>query len=109
MRFIGQYAEEWAREKPDQEAIRSGERSWNWAEFADRIRRNAGFLTATGIRPGDRVAFLDKNDPSCLETTLACARIGAANAVANFRLAPEEIAYVIDDARARILFVGAEF
>ena len=53
--------------------------------------------------------MLDLNHPSCLELTLACAQIGAANAVVNFRLAPPEIVYVINDAKARLLFVGPEF
>jgi acyl-CoA synthetase (AMP-forming)/AMP-acid ligase II len=52
---------------------------------------------------------LDLNHPSCVELTLACAQIGAANAVVNFRLAPPEIVYVINDAGARLLFVGPEF
>jgi acyl-CoA synthetase (AMP-forming)/AMP-acid ligase II len=73
------------------------------------VRQVAAALRAEGIGPGDRVAVLDLNHPSCLEITLACAQIGAANAVVNFRPAPPEIAYVINDARARILFVGPEF
>jgi acyl-CoA synthetase (AMP-forming)/AMP-acid ligase II len=44
-----------------------------------------------------------------VETTLACAQAGTANAVVNFRLAPPEIVYVINDSKARVLFVGPEF
>src|SRR5207248_11742964 len=62
-----------------------------------------------GLAAGDRVAFLDKNNPACLETTLACSLLGAANAVVNYRLAPAEVAYIVNDAQAKILFVGAEF
>ena len=62
-----------------------------------------------GSRPATAIAVLDLNHPSCLELTLACAQIGAANAVVNFRLAPPEIVYVINDAKARLLFVGPEF
>jgi acyl-CoA synthetase (AMP-forming)/AMP-acid ligase II len=64
---------------------------------------------AAGFVPGDRIAVLDLNHPSCLELTLACAQVDTANAVVNFRLAPPEILYVINDARARLLFVGPEF
>jgi acyl-CoA synthetase (AMP-forming)/AMP-acid ligase II len=97
------------RETPDREAVRVGDRAWTWREFADRIDRNAAAQLAAGLRPGDRVAYLDKNDPACLETTFACLRAGTANAVVNFRLAPDEIRYIINDAQARIVFVGAEF
>jgi acyl-CoA synthetase (AMP-forming)/AMP-acid ligase II len=100
--------ERWAAADLDREAVRCGDRWWTWAGFLDRVRRNAAGQLAAGLRPGDRVAYLDKNDPACLETTLACALAGTANAVVNFRLAPEEVAYVINDAKARVVFVGTE-
>lgn len=99
----------WEQERPDTVAIGFGGRTWTWAELGDRVRRNAAGQRAAGLVPGDRVAVLDLNHPSCLETTLACARAGTANAVVNFRLAPPEIVYVINDSQARILFVGPEF
>ncbi|MGH3520115.1 MAG: long-chain-fatty-acid--CoA ligase [Haloechinothrix sp.] len=99
----------WEQETPDREAIRSDEGSWTWSEWAARIRRGASAQLAAGLRPGDRVAYLGKNHPACLETTLACAWAGTVNAVVNFRLAADELAYVVNDAQARLLFVGAEF
>jgi acyl-CoA synthetase (AMP-forming)/AMP-acid ligase II len=95
--------------RPDDEALRFGDVRRTWSELDERVRRLASALRAEGIGPGDRVAVLDLNHPSCLELSLACARIGAANAVVNFRLAPPEILYVIDDAQARLLLVGPEF
>ncbi|MBN9097290.1 MULTISPECIES: long-chain-fatty-acid--CoA ligase [unclassified Pseudonocardia] len=99
----------WEAERPDAVATSHAGTTRTWAELARRVRQVAAALRADGIGPGDRVAVLDLNHPSCLEITLACAQIGAANAVVNFRLAPPEIVYVINDARARILFVGPEF
>ncbi len=93
----------------DSEAVRYGEQSWTWRRLDERVRRGAAAQRAAGLSPGDRVAFLDKNHPACVETTLACALAGTANAVVNFRLAAEEISYVINDAAARVLFVGPEF
>ncbi len=95
--------------RPDDEALRFGDVRRTWSELDVRVRRLAAALRAEGIVPGDRVAVLDLNHPSCLELSLACAWIGAANAVVNFRLAPPEIVYVIGDARARLLLVGPEF
>ncbi|WP_224391989.1 long-chain-fatty-acid--CoA ligase [Pseudonocardia sp. ICBG1293] len=95
--------------RPDDEALRFGEVRRTWAELDERVRRLAAALRAAGIGPGDRVAVLDLNHPSCLELSLACAWIGAANAVVNFRLAPPEIRYVVEDSRARLLLVGPEF
>jgi acyl-CoA synthetase (AMP-forming)/AMP-acid ligase II len=99
----------WEASDPERIAVRAGGASWTWAGFAARIRRNASAQRAAGLAAGDRVGFFDKNHPACLETTLACALAGTANAVINFRLAPEEVAYIINDSRARVLFAGAEF
>jgi acyl-CoA synthetase (AMP-forming)/AMP-acid ligase II len=99
----------WVRHTPEREAVRYGDRSWNWRELSDRIDHNAAGQLAEGLQPGDRVAYLDKNHPACLETAFACLRVGTAVAVVNFRLAPDEIRYVINDAEAKVLFVGTEF
>ncbi|MGE3285081.1 MAG: long-chain-fatty-acid--CoA ligase [Pseudonocardia sp.] len=99
----------WAQQRPDAVAISYAGEETTWAQLADRVARLAGALRAAGIGPGDRIAVLDLNHPSCLELTLACAQIGAVNAVVNFRLAPPEIVYVINDAGARLLFAGPEF
>ena len=99
----------WAAEQPDAVAISFGGSDTSWAQLAGRVQRAAAGLRAAGLKPDDRIAVLDLNHPSCLELTLACAQVGMANAVVNFRLAPPEIAYVINDAKARLLFVGPEF
>jgi acyl-CoA synthetase (AMP-forming)/AMP-acid ligase II len=99
----------WEAQQPDKAALTFGASNWTWAELARRVRRNAAAQRAAALKPGDRIAVLDLNHPSCLELTLACAHAGTANAVVNFRLAPAEIAYVINDAKARLLFVGPEF
>jgi len=99
----------WATQQPDAPAIIFGETRRTWAQLRERVQRVAAGLRAAGLQAGDRIAVLDLNHPSCLELTLACAQTGCANAVVNFRLAPPEIVYVINDAKARILFVGPEF
>jgi acyl-CoA synthetase (AMP-forming)/AMP-acid ligase II len=98
-----------ASERPDREALRYGEQTLSWAGLADRVARCAAAQREAGLAPGARVAVLDFNHPSCLEITLACARVGTANVVVNFRLAPSEIEYVLNDSEAEILFVGPEF
>ncbi|OXM64489.1 acyl-CoA synthetase [Amycolatopsis vastitatis] len=108
-RLFGDLLAHWAAERPAGTALIFGDRAWTWAEFDERVRRLSGALAAAGITRGDRVAFVDKNHPSCLETTFAAAGIGAANAVVNWRLSGDELAYVLKDAGAKIVFAGAEF
>ncbi|MEY8016991.1 long-chain-fatty-acid--CoA ligase [Mycobacterium servetii] len=102
------FVEQHARQRPDGIAIRYGEQQWTWAGWAARIRRAAGALRAAGVRRGQCVAFLDKNHPACLETLFAAASIGAVTTVVNWRLAGAELAHVLEDSGARMLFVGAE-
>ena len=107
-RFLDERVTHWAATKPDDEAITYLSRTWTWAQFDDRIRRVAGALTARGVGRGDVVAFLDKNHPACVEVTLGAASLGAATAIVNFRLAADEIDYVLNDSGAKVLFVGEE-
>ncbi|ULE34132.1 long-chain-fatty-acid--CoA ligase [Mycobacterium sp. IDR2000157661] len=107
-RFLDERTAHWAETKPDEEAMTYLERSWTWSEWNDRVRRLAGALKERGITRGDVVAFLDKNHPACVELTLAAASLGAANAIVNFRLAADELDYVLNDSGAKVLIVGKE-
>ncbi|WP_020101254.1 long-chain-fatty-acid--CoA ligase [Mycobacterium sp. 360MFTsu5.1] len=107
-RFLDERVAHWAATKPDDEAITYLGRTWTWSQWNDRIRRLAGALQAWGIKRGDVVAFLDKNHPACVELTLAAASLGAANAIINFRLAADELDFVLNDCGAKVLIVGAE-
>ena len=107
-RFLDDRPAYWAKTNPDGVAITYLSRSWTWAQFDDRIRRLAGALAERGIGRGDVVAFLDKNHPACIETTIAAASLGAATAIINFRLAGAETDYVLNDSGAKLLIVGTE-
>ncbi|WP_326548135.1 long-chain-fatty-acid--CoA ligase [Mycolicibacterium sp. ND9-15] len=107
-RFLDDRLAHWAETRPDAEAMTFLDRTWTWAEWNDRVRRLAGALQKRGIKRGDVVAFLDKNHPACVELTLAAASLGAANAIINFRLAADEVDYVINDSGAKLVIVGTE-
>ena len=72
------------------------------------MRRNAGALQALGVGRGDVVAFLDKNHPACVETSLGAGLLGAANAIINWRSAGDEVDYAVNDSGATVLVVGTE-
>lgn len=107
-RFLDDRPAYWAEHTPDNEAVAYLGRSWTWAQWYDRIRRCAGALKERGIGRGDVVAFLDKNHPACVEVTIAASSLGAAAAIINFRLAGEEMDYVLNDCGAKLLVVGTE-
>lgn len=94
--------------RPDEVAIRFGERQWTWAQWVSRIRRTTGALRTAGLRRGQVVAFLDKNHPACLETLLAATAIGAVATIVNWRVSGDELVHVLNDSGTRVLVVGAE-
>jgi acyl-CoA synthetase (AMP-forming)/AMP-acid ligase II len=80
-----------------------------YADLDARSNQVAHALRAAGIGRGDRVAVLDKNAPEFYELLLGSAKLGAVLAAVNWRLAPREIAQVVNDSTARVLLAGAEF
>ncbi|MEV4729189.1 long-chain fatty acid--CoA ligase [Saccharopolyspora sp. NPDC049426] len=103
---IGSWITRRARMTPGRTAVVFGERSLTYAELADRVARVADRLRAAGVRPGSRVAYLGTNHPSFVETMFATHQLGAIFVPLNFRLAPPEIAYMLDDSGAEVLVYG---
>jgi acyl-CoA synthetase (AMP-forming)/AMP-acid ligase II len=99
----------WARVRPDAMAMTFGEQTFTWAQWRRRILRLTGALRGAGVRAGDRLAVLDLNHLATVELTLAASALGAAMVVVNFRLAPDQIRFVLSDSRPVILFHGAQF
>jgi len=80
---------------------------YTYADFAERVARLAGGLVTLGVRPGDRVGTLAWNTHHHLEAYWAIPLMGAVLHTVNFRLAPEDIAYIINHAEDSVLLVGA--
>ena len=98
-----------AAEHPDRTAFVYEGESVTFAEFDRRVDRVANALRESGVRPGDRVAVLDKNSLPYVELLFGAARAGAVQVPVNYRLAPDEVAYIVDNAEAPVLVAGAEF
>jgi fatty-acyl-CoA synthase len=81
----------------------------SYADLASRSLRLAGLLTALDVRPGDRVATLAMNSDRHLELYYAIAGIGAVCNTVNPRLAPADIAYILNHAEAGLIFVDPCF
>ena len=47
--FLTDRVEHWAEATPDEPALTYGERTWSWAQLADRVGRVSAGLRAAGI------------------------------------------------------------
>ncbi|MEW2357358.1 long-chain-fatty-acid--CoA ligase [Spirillospora sp. NPDC029432] len=98
-----------AQRHPDRVAFHAGDLSITYRDFDRRADRAAAALAAAGVGHGDRVAVLDKNSLEYAEQLFGAARIGAAQVPINYRLAPDEVAYIVNNAQAKVFIVGPEF
>ena len=106
---IGTLLTKSARTFPDNLAVACGPRQWTYAEFNERVNRLANVFCRLGLRPGGHVAILMQNLPEMLESMFACFKVGAAAVPINFRLHPNEIAFIIDHSEAELVVLSAEF
>jgi long-chain acyl-CoA synthetase len=97
------------RERPDKPAITFEGRTVTFADLDRRSNQVANALAAEGVGAADRVAILDKNSLEYFELLFGGAKVNAANVAVNWRLAPPEIAQILEDSDAKVLVVGQEF
>ncbi len=88
--------------------VESGRR-FSYAELNGRANRTAHLLRALGVEKGDRVALLQMNGAEYIESFFAIAKIGAIAVPLNWRLVPDELAFMLQDSGARVLIHDAEF
>jgi len=94
-----------AHAKPDDVYLRFEGRSTTWAQLHDRVSAVAAAMAKRGVRAGDRVAIMMMNHPEFLETMFAANALGAIAVPINFRLAPDEVAFILTDSGAALLVV----
>jgi len=90
-------------------AVVCGDQRFTYAQFAERTSRLAGALRGIGVHAGDRVAFLSANCHRLLEAYYGVLEAGAVLLPLNIRLASQELAYILDDSEAKVLFFEDQF
>jgi long-chain acyl-CoA synthetase len=88
--------------------IVSGRRRRSHAEVADRAARIAGGLQRLGVRQGDSVCILMRNDIAFIEAAYAAMRLGAYAVPVNWHFKPEEINYILRDSGTSVLIGHAD-
>ncbi|MBU8542934.1 MULTISPECIES: AMP-binding protein [Roseomonadaceae] len=92
-----------AAQPPDRIALRFGTEALSYGALHAQAMAMAAALAARGVRHGDRVGFLGQNHPAQIVALFACARLGALLLPLNWRLAPPEWRFILEDAGVRLL------
>jgi fatty-acyl-CoA synthase len=98
-----------AERTPDKVAVRAGGDDWTYARLAREAARLAAALAASGVKHGDRVAFLGLNSAPELALLAACARLGAIFMPLNWRLTLHELRQLIADSEPAVIVAEADF
>ena len=89
-------------------AIQDEHQALSWEEVDDALNRCANGLQAADLGPDTRIAVFAENSVETALANLGGLVAGASVVPVNFHLTAEEVAYILSDSEARILFVGPE-
>ena len=100
-----------ARRRADEVAVRTKDDAvrLTWAELRDRVDAVAGGLSRLGVRRGDSIALMLSNRPEFSVCDLAAMMCGAASFSIYQTYTPDQIAYVVGDAEARVVICEQTF
>src|SRR4051794_27239368 len=93
----------------DREAVVDGARRLTYEQFFERCDRFSSALQALGVKPGDRVAYIAPNTHAQLESFYAVPQIGAVLVPINYRLNPEEFAFIINHSGATVVCAHEDY
>ena len=98
-----------AREQGEAEFAIHGNRSITYREAQAEVHRLANALIGCGLQPGDRMAILSKNSIEYILLYFAASKAGLVTIPLNYRLAPAEWSYILNNAEAKILFATSDY
>jgi fatty-acyl-CoA synthase len=86
-----------------------GERQWSWAQIDAAVHALCAALAARGIGKGDRLLVHSKNCDEMFFSMFAAFRLGAVWVPTNFRLMPDEVAYLATSSGAKGFLCHGDF
>lgn len=93
-----------ARSRPDIAFLEMDGTVLTYADADRRANRWAQALIAAGLQVGDRIGYLSTNDIDMGVMLMACSKAGIAPVMLNYRLAPREMQWILQDADPRLIF-----
>src|SRR5262245_4601603 len=98
-----------ARRHGDRVGFIWGDRSFTWREIEAKVTALAAALAAHGIERGDRILVHSKNCDEMFWSMFAAFRLGAVWVPTNFRLMPDEVAYLATASGAKAFLCHGDF
>jgi fatty-acyl-CoA synthase len=98
-----------ARRHGDRTGFIWGDRSWSWRQIDAHVSALAAALAARGVVKGDRVLVHSKNCDEMFWSMFASFRLGAVWVPTNFRLMPDEVAYLATASGAKAFLCHGDF
>src|SRR6266478_7089175 len=98
-----------ARRHGDRVGFIWGDRSWTWREIDDLVTALVAALAARGIARGDRILVHSRNCDEMFWSMFAAFRLGAVWVPTNFRLMPDEVAYLATASGAKAFLCHGDF
>ena len=100
------FASRLAAERPTEIALRDPDTELTWGQIDETLNRAANGLLTQELGPARRVAVFAENACETGLANLAGLVAGASVVPVNFHLTAEEVAYILSDSDARVLFAG---
>ena len=101
-------AAEKAKTQPNDMALADEQGVITWAQLDSLINRSTNALLAKGLGPEQRIGVFANNSAETVMAYLTGYHAGVSSIPINFHLTAEEVAYILTDAGAGLLFVGPE-
>ena len=95
--------------KPEATSVVDQQGEYNWDYLNKRSNQLANYMRGLGLGVNDSVALLCSNRVEFVEVVMASFRSGVRVTPINWHLTGEEIAYIVDNCDARILFADGQF
>ena len=107
--YLHSFLDYWARTQPNGEFAVQRDRRMMYREASVAVNQLANALVSAGLQIGDRLAILSKNSIEYVLLYFAASKAGVVPVPLNYRLAPAEWAYILNDAGAKLLIAESGF
>ncbi len=94
---------------PERVAVVYGDQRITYRDLLDRVEQVSAWLAGRGVGAGAVVACFMKNSAAFLELAIAVSDRGAVFLPINYRLAAEEVRYILENSSAHLTLADAEF